>query len=326
MALLPNRFAAEDQRIAEFVRFLAAERNYSEHTLASYRRDLGQLVSHKWGESAEGPFAWGDYSAADAREFIAGVSRSGALPATVRRKLAASRTFFAYLFGEKIVENNPFSLLRGPKKPKSLPKVLSARQLASFLKQPENDFKAGMIDEFSFYRDAAVFEALYSTGCRISEMISLKWGEMDLDRGTAIVTGKGAKERMVIFGRSAIAAIKRYRHALALRRATLVDAAGWVFVSDKLVPLSARFVERRMKRYLAAARLPLEITPHKLRHSFATHLLDAGADLRSVQEMLGHSSLSTTQVYTHVSVERLKDEYAKAHPRAGGLTRRGKTR
>ena len=144
----------------------------------------------------------------------------------------------------------------------------------------------------------------------------MKWGEIDFRRGSVIVTGKGSKDRLVILGQPAVRALQRLRDQLGTRRADLADDAADVFLSDRLAKISARFVERRMKRYLAEAGLPADLSPHKLRHSFATHLLDAGADLRSVQEMLGHASLSTTQIYTHVSVERLKDEYAKFHPRA----------
>jgi integrase/recombinase XerC len=319
MEPLPNNSAPDDPGISGFLRHLTAERNCSRHTADNYARDVSQLAAAKWGPSAEPPFDWKTYGEDDARRFIAGFSRAGATSATVRRKLAAARTFFGYLQREDVAPGNPFSALRGPRKEKSLPKVLSARELELFLEQPNLDFKSGLIDEFGYCRDSAVFEALYSTGCRISEIISLKWGDVDLDRGTAIVTGKGSKDRLVIFGRAAVSALVRLRNQTALRSAQLVRSNGCVFLSDSLRPLSPRFIERRMKRYLAAAHLSLDITPHKLRHSFATHLLDAGADLRSVQEMLGHSSLSTTQVYTHVSVERLKDEYASSHPRAGSL-------
>ncbi len=143
----------------------------------------------------------------------------------------------------------------------------------------------------------------------------MKWGELDFARGSVIVTGKGSKSRLVILGSKALKALEDLRGEISVRRSDLAGPESDVFLSDRLQKISARFVERRMKRYLAEAGLPADITPHKLRHSFATHMLDAGADLRSVQEMLGHSSLSTTQIYTHVSVERLKDVYAKTHPR-----------
>ena len=221
-----------------------------------------------------------------------------------------------FLQREGEISDNPFALLRGPRKAKTLPKVLSVGDAERFLSQPARDFREGVLGEYAALRDTAIFESLYSTGCRISEMIAVKWGEIDFHRGTLIVTGKGSKDRLVILGKPALAALQRLRSAVCAKDPSLAADTADAFLSDRLARISARFVERRMKRYLAEAGLPADLTPHKLRHSFATHLLDAGADLRSVQEMLGHSSLSTTQIYTHVSVERLKDEYAKAHPRA----------
>ena len=314
--LPPNKRAAEDPDLDRFVRYLLAERNVSENTRASYLIDLAQLVSSKWGADAPPPYDWKAFAEADARAYLVRFTTDGATATTVRRKLAAARTFFRFLQRDGQVLDNPFSLLKGPRKAKTLPKVLSPDDVTRFLARPAEDFKDGLIDAYAFLRDTAVFEALYSTGCRISEMVGVTWGEIDFDRGTLIVTGKGSKDRLVILGKPALTALQRLRAYVAQNDASLAEDKTAAFLSDRGNPLTARFVERRMKRYLAAASLPTDLTPHKLRHSFATHLLDAGADLRSVQEMLGHASLSTTQVYTHVSVERLKSEYAKAHPRA----------
>jgi integrase/recombinase XerC len=173
-----------------------------------------------------------------------------------------------------------------------------------------------MQDIFGCIRDAAFYESLYSTGCRIAEMLALSWKEIDFGNGTVVVTGKGSKQRLCILGSKAIDALRRLRSASDAAVPGGGDPDRPVFQNGKGGRLSPRDAERRMKKWLAAAGLPSDVTPHKLRHSFATHLLDAGADLRSVQEMLGHSNLATTQIYTHVSIERLKDEYAKAHPRA----------
>ena len=312
----PNRRAEEDPEILRFHRYLLAERNVAEHTLTAYLADLAQLVASKWGEDAEPPFAWRDFSENDARAYLVAFTRGGSTATTVRRKLAAARTFCRFLQRSEILIDNPFSLLKGPRKAKTLPKVLSVEDVTRFLTRPEADFKDGLIGEYPALRDAAMFEALYSTGCRISEMTPVAWKEIDFVRGTLIVTGKGSKDRLVILGKPALTALERLR-----RKAGEIDPAfaadeSPVFRSDRMNAISSRFVERRMKRYLAEAGLPLDLTPHKLRHSFATHLLDAGADLRTVQEMLGHASLSTTQIYTHVSIERLKEEYAKSHPRA----------
>ncbi len=293
-----------------------AERNAAAHTLDNYAADLAQFVASKWGADAEPPYPWTDLSEADARNFILAFTKDGAKATTVLRKIAAARAFCRFLQREERIIDNPFSLLKGPRKAKTLPRVLSAEDVARFLERPAIDFREGRISEYAYLQDCAMFEALYSTGCRISEMTSVKWGEIDFDRGTLIVTGKGSKDRLVILGRPALAALAELRKKTEELDPALAEAKADVFRSNRLIRASSRFVERRMKRYLAEAGLPTDVTPHKLRHSFATHLLDAGADLRSVQEMLGHASLSTTQIYTHVSVERLKDEYAKAHPRA----------
>ena len=316
MALRPNRRASGDPELQRFCRYLMAERNASGRTLDSYASDLAQLVASKWGESAEPPYPWRDLSEGDARNFVLAFAGNRAKPTTVLRKIAAARAFCRFLQREEVILDNPFSLLKGPKKSKTLPRVLSVEDVARFLERPSVDFREGRLSEYDSLRDRAMFESLYSTGCRISEMTAVKWGEIDFDRGTLIVTGKGSKDRLVILGAPALAALVELRKKTEAIDPALAAADADVFRSKRMIRASARFVERRMKRYLAEAGLPTDVTPHKLRHSFATHLLDAGADLRSVQEMLGHASLSTTQIYTHVSVERLRDEYAKAHPRA----------
>ena len=305
-----NPRTAEDPCVQRFKASLLAERGVSQNTWEGYFSDLAQFASFAWGHDAAPPFAWGETSDAAARAFLASFGSAGARATTVRRKLAALRSFYRHLQREGTVADNPFSSLRGPRKAKTLPKVLSVGDVESFLAQPGKDYAAGRIGEREFLRDSALFETLYSTGCRIGEVVPLTWRDVDFARGTAIVTGKGSKDRLVILGPKALDALGR------LRGASAADADGAVFASPAGKPVSPRLVERRMKRYLAEAGLPADLTPHKLRHSFATHLLDAGADLRSVQEMLGHSSLSTTQVYTHVSVERLKDAYFSSHPRA----------
>lgn len=312
----PNKSAAKDPQLERFAAYLDAERNSSSHTTIGYMVDLGQLVTLKWGEASEPPYDWTTYSEADARRFTVAFTSAGAAPTTVRRKLAAARAFFRHLQREGLLKDNPFALLHGPRLARTLPKTLSVADVGRFLVCPRADREAGLVSEYAGLRDEAFFECLYSTGCRISEMIPVKWETVDFVRGAMIVRGKGAKDRLVILGPRARDALQRLKACAAAHDPALTRPDALVFLSDSFTPLTARFVERRMKRYLAEAHLPTDLSPHKLRHSFATHLLDAGADLRSVQEMLGHASLSTTQIYTHVSVERLKDVYAKAHPRA----------
>lgn len=314
--LAPNDFAAADPLIGRFETYLVAERNASINTRLAYMTDLAQMVSARWGVSAEPPFTWNDFTEAHARSYLLALGKSGSGAASMRRKIASARTFFHYLLRENVVKKNPFSLLKGPRLSARLPKTMSVTEAAKFLSRPIEDLKDETIGEYPARRDAAIFEFLYSTGCRISEAIALTWQEIDLARGSVIVKGKGSKERLVIIGARAKEAIAALRYAIQSRRSDLSLPSSPVFLSDRFEAISARFVERRMKRYLAEAGLSSELSPHKLRHSFATHLLDAGADLRSVQEMLGHASLSTTQIYTHVSVERLKDQCAKFHPRS----------
>lgn len=315
---LKARTISGDAASEKFALYLAAERNLSGHTLDGYMLDLKQFANFCWPDVVEGARAWGAAGLSEARRFLSELAKNGAGATTVRRKLAALRTFYRYLQREGVVVDNPFSMLKGPRKVKTLPKVLSIGDIQKFLDAPLKKFSDGRLGEFAALRDTAVFEFLYSTGCRISEAISVKWGDIDFSRGTLIVTGKGSKDRLVILGSKAHAALLRLKDHLSATGGALVLGDSHVFLSDRLEKASARFIERRMKTYLRESGLPEDLSPHKLRHSFATHLLDAGADLRSVQEMLGHASLSTTQIYTHVSVERLKDEYAKAHPRSGG--------
>lgn len=315
MPLKPNHKALNDPLVKRFETYLLAERNASLNTREGYLSDIAQFVAFMWN-AAEPPYRWRDVADSDARRFVADLTKGGALATTVKRKLASLRTFFRHLQKGGEMQDNPFSMLRGPKKAKTVPRTLSPSEVNEFLAQPLKDFRAKTLDRFAYLRDVAIFEFLYSTGCRISEAISVKWGMIGWRDGRVIVTGKGNKDRLVILGSKALDALGRLRAEMERRNPASVDATADVFLSDRREKISARFVERHMKRYLAEAGLPTDLSPHKLRHSFATHLLDAGADLRSVQEMLGHASLSTTQVYTHVSIARLQDAYASSHPRA----------
>lgn len=311
-----NDSTRSDPLVLKFSEYLRAERNASMHTHDGYLQDVSQFAAFKWGADAKPPFQWIAVGETDASGFLSHLVKVGEKASSVRRKLAACRTFFRHLQREGQVVGNPFRLLRGPRMARPLPRVFSVKDAERFLAQPLKDLADGLAKPYDAYRDSALFEFLYSTGCRISEAIAVKWGEIDFAKGSVVVNGKGSKSRLVILGAKAVEALERLRGAVAEHDSTLSEGAADVFLSSSFGKISARFVERRMKTYLAEADLPLDLSPHKLRHSFATHLLDAGADLRSVQEMLGHSSLSTTQVYTHVSIERLLDTYAKTHPRA----------
>ena len=319
-----NLATHDDSTVRRFRSHLLSERNSSTHTVAGYEQDLGQFAAFRWGIETPAPFDWPSVSAENARDFLMSFAAEGAKPTTTRRKLASLRSFFKFLVREGLVETNPFEGLHGPKLAKPLPKVLTVEEVKRFLEAPIKDLERyrraktnlAPVDVYTRLRDAAVFESLYSTGCRISEITPLVWGQIDFANGSVIVTGKGAKQRLCILGSKACKALELMRSQAEILWPNGGAESTCLFLNERGRALTPRDVERRMKIWLAAADLPTDLTPHKLRHSFATHLLDSGADLRMVQEMLGHASLATTQIYTHVSIERLKDEYMKAHPRA----------
>ena len=325
---MPESFSiADDPAVAHFVRHLRAERNASGHTLAAYLSDIRQFCVQLWGEDSAPPFPWKSPDRFSARRFLASFQKAGLAPATASRKMSSLRTFFRFLVREGSVKDNPFSGLQQPKPRRRLPNVLSQAEVVRLLEAPaivrarERAMPGSKAHEwfadYAAVRDAAILELLYSTGMRIAELCGLTEARVDMLSGTALVRGKGKKERLCPIGRPAAHALQTALNArdgllagLGLARATAL------FVNNSGGALTPRSVERSLKKYLSEAKLDLAITPHVMRHSFATHMLDAGADLRSVQELLGHASLSTTQIYTHVSVERLKEEYGKAHPRA----------
>jgi len=316
VSLTPNPDLGADPSFVGFDGYLGGERGASDHTRAAYRSDIAQFVAHVWGPNRRAPFPWRETTDVESRRFLTALMASGAGASTARRKLSAVREFYRYLQREGVTIDNPFSLLRGPRRAKTLPRTVSPADLDRLLARPLVDFREGRLNEYPARRDAALFELLYSTGCRISEALSIVWGAINWSDGSIVVLGKGRKERLVILGTPALRSLRELRKLLAVSNPECADDSKPVFLSDRYRPLSARFAQRRMKRYLAEADLPGDLSPHKLRHSFATHLLDAGADLRSVQEMLGHASLSTTQIYTHVSIGRLQDQFLSKHPRA----------
>ena len=315
-----------DPTVCAFSHYLEAERNASPHTISGYIQDIGQLSAFIWpSPQAGGTYGWTSVTRDQARAFLVASHRIGASPATTRRKLASLRAFYRFLVREKQLEGNPFVGIRGPRMGKRLPTVLSVPEIEKLLAAPLEDLRVyrerhgGAVPpavEFAARRDVATFEVLYSTGCRVSEIAALTWSDINFERGTTIVEGKGRKQRLCVLGAPACESLQALRRTTGYLWPEKCGAGDALFLNLKGGPLTVRSMERQMKVWLAAAGLPPELTPHKLRHSFATHLLDAGADLRSVQEMLGHSSLSTTQIYTHVSIERLKEEYDKGHPRA----------
>ena len=295
-----------EEALAEFLRHLALEKNSSEHTVKSYREDLTQALEFFRGKL-------GDSSSPDRlttrilRAWLSWLHEQGYARSTISRRLAAVRTWCRFLCRQGLLENNPAMGLRGPRQEKKLPHFLTRDDLLRLLEAPPSDNPFGL-------RDRAWLEVLYSAGVRVSELTGLDLGDTDLDAGLATVRGKGRKERLVLLGPQAVEAIRAWLPARqALLRARGLDA---LFLNKNGTRLTSRSVGRLLEKYLAQAGLDPRTSPHTLRHSFATHLLDAGADIRSVQELLGHRNLSTTQIYTHVSTQRLRESYHKAHPRA----------
>jgi integrase/recombinase XerC len=297
--------------IAEFLRSLALEKNASELTVKSYREDLTQAAV----------FFRGTFQAKEAsqlgsrhvRALSAWLHDQGYAKTTIARRLAAVRSWFRFLCRQGTLTANPADGLRGPRQDKKLPHFLGESALAQLLAAPVAVTPLGQ-------RDKAILEILYSAGVRVSELTGLNTRDLDLEAGLATVRGKGKKERLVFFGPDSQAALKSWLATRALFLARKKGPSGRagdaVFVNKNGTRLTSRSVGRLLEKYLAQAGLDRKTTPHTLRHSFATHLLDHGADIRSVQELLGHRSLATTQIYTHVTTVRLKDSYDKAHPRA----------
>ena len=305
---LPPEVAAE--WLDPFLAFLAKERRYSIHTVRNYRHAF--LHFHDWlvrgGLWARGFDA---LTRRDLRDFV--IEGQRCLDRrTLHLHVSALRAFFRFWLLRGRVGRNPFTGIPLPRLEKRLPQFLTEEQMKRLLAGPQRLLENQTVDSFTAWRDRLVMELLYGGGLRVSELVALNYGAIDLASGVARVRGKGRKERLCPLGRVALAVVVKWRQEFA--RDT--DPPAPVVVNAQHARLGVRPVQLLLKRYLALAELPMDLTPHKLRHSYATHLLNAGADLRLVQELLGHASLATTQVYTHVSVARLQEVHRRAHPRA----------
>ena len=267
--------------------------------MRSYRDDLARFVACTGNRSLEHmtPF--------DVRRFLAQQSQGAYTKRTIARRLSCLRSFFRFCCREGVMERNPASVVPNPRSARRLPAFLDEAQTRQLLEAPSALRWQGV-------RDRAMLETLYSAGIRVSELVGLNLQDIDEISETVVVRGKGKRERLCPIGKTALGAIQRYVRVRPKR----LKAPQAVFVSQKGTRVTARHVNRVIQRYARQIALPMHISPHSLRHSFATHLLDRGADLRSVQELLGHQSLSTTQIYTHITPQRLKRVYDQAHPRA----------
>lgn len=310
-----------DHLLNAFIDFLSTEKGYSDNTCRAYSRDLEGFIAYfvtnralaMTGDDDEAGVI--DDPAADMdrisnlmiRGYLADLHRQGLKKTSMARKLSAVRSFFKFLEKHGVISGNPAETVLTPKQDKPIPNYLSVDDVFRLLDSVKTDNIAGK-------RDRAILETLYSTGIRVSELAGLNLPDVDFSGKTVRVTGKGSRERIVPIGKAALAAIRAYRENLDAR-GIAVNHRGALFLNKNKGRLSARSVARMLDRAARRAGLTVPVAPHDLRHSFATHMLDAGLDLRMVQELLGHRQLSTTQRYTHVSIDRLMAAYDQAHPR-----------
>lgn len=288
-----------------FSDYLQYQKNYSPHTLDNYVRDIVYFLDYCAAQKIDCHVL----TAQDIRGYLAQLYETDYTKKTVARKISAHKSFWRYLERESLVQDNPWRQIHSPKLERLLPDFLSVAEMAKFLeiinKNPKELLRA---------RDRALYEVLYATGMRVSELVQMELGDIDLAQGEILVLGKGAKERIVLMGTQAQIVLDHYVQHIRVQLLKQKTAA--VFLNARGTRLTQRSVERNLLVYVQQAGITKAVTPHTIRHSFATHMLEGGADLRVVQELLGHSSLSTTQIYTHISRERMKSVLDKFHPRA----------
>ena len=291
----------ENDLQVKFLTYLAVEKGLAPNTLASYERDLKKYFFAMRGKGPD------NITPSDVNAFLSALSGSGIAAPSIARNLAAVRGFHRFLQIDGLAQSDPTVNLETPRGWKRLPKTLSMFEVDALLAQPDQSTPLGL-------RDKAMLELLYATGLRVSELVGLRLPDLNLERGFLVVIGKGAKERAVPMGETAAGAVKNY---LARARPLLLKSgvSDFLFLSARRRGITRQMFWERIKLHARAAAITPSISPHTLRHCFATHLLDNGADLRAVQAMLGHSDISTTQIYTHVSRERLRQIHEKHHPR-----------
>ena len=302
---LPPEEAVTDAKIDAFLEFMRVEKNASDRTGRNYLHALNRFREHH----PLGFKSWEQCQPDDFRAYLFEMMKEERARSTIRLHFAALRSFYKFLCHRHGLEPNPLADVQLPKLEKKLPIVLTLKQIEELLALPLNIEQPKQAPNWVGERDAAILELFYSTGMRLEELAKADVSDLDTYQETMRVVGKGRKERLCPVGQHALDAIQRYRQKAGLHE-------GPLFISKLGKRLSRTSLHNIVKKYLRHSDIPIDVSAHKLRHSFATHLLDNGADLRSVQALLGHASLSTTQIYTHVSVERMKEAYDEAHPRA----------
>jgi integrase/recombinase XerC len=295
-------------QIGQFLQYLRVERGASPHTLKGYREDLHALAEYLADDAGHTP-APGSITVSELRGFVAALHEAGYAKSSISRRLASVRSFMRFGQREGWAKSNPAKALRNPRKSRKLPHFLTTEEVGKLLSAPQGDSPQAI-------RDRAILETLYAAGLRVSELVGLTDGDLDFAAGIVRVRGKGKRERLAPIGSYATRALKRWLEMRKLSPREKTGREAPVFTNRFGTRLTTRSVARMLEKYLKETGLDNRTSPHTLRHSFATHLLDRGADIRSVQELLGHKSLVTTQIYTHVSTANLRAAYEKAHPRA----------
>lgn len=292
-----------EKEIDKFIEYLKYQRNYSDFTCNNYKKDLNEYNSFILSNKIN--YKNMDYN--DAKEYVIYLNKKNDAKSTISRKLSSLRTFYKYLVLNNKVESNPFLLVSSPKKEKRIPKFINYNNMEEILNVPNIKTKEGQ-------RERVILEVLYASGVRVSELVNIKLKDIDFSNKNILILGKGSKERLVSFGDYALEYINLY---LKEGRNLLLDGvkSDYLIVGKKSEKLTTRRVEQIIDDIIKRTSIKLNITPHMFRHTFATHLLDNGCDLLVVQELLGHASLSSTEIYTHVSNEHLREVYLKCHPR-----------
>ncbi len=297
-----------EKSIPRFLRYLNVERNCSELTIKSYREDLELLYGFLCDTLTSSPRP-SKITPLELRKYVSALHEAGYAKSSVSRRLASMRSYFKYCQREGLCETNPAKPLRNPRRERKLPHFLTGAEIGQLLSAPSKNEPLGL-------RDRAILETLYSAGLRVSELIGVNLDDLDLTDGLVRVRGKGKRERLAPLGSFAVRALRSWLKKRSPARGLSKEEAAAVFLNKFGKRLTTRSVARMLEKYRKVTGLDVRTSPHTLRHSFATHLLDRGADIRSVQELLGHKSLVTTQIYTHVSTAGLKQAYERAHPRA----------
>jgi integrase/recombinase XerC len=295
-------------QIGQFLQYLSVERGASPHTLKGYREDLHALAEYLADDGGKTPSP-GSITTNELRGFLSALTEAGYAKSSISRRMASVRSFMKFGQREGWAKANPAKALRNPRKSRKLPHFLTTDEIGKLLDAPKGNTPAAV-------RDRAILEALYSAGLRVSELVGLNDGDLDFAAGIVRIRGKGKRERLAPIGSYAARALKRWLEIRVLSEREKKGREAPVFTNKFGTRLTTRSVARMLEKHLKGNGLDQRTSPHTLRHSFATHLLDRGADIRSVQELLGHKSLVTTQIYTHVSTANLRAAYEKAHPRA----------